>query len=540
MPTVNEVIVSNSDDGVAEYEEYYGGGASCNNVDSSHQRIRFRGLSDYGDKYQHWEEWRPYLRFQTIDIPQGATITQAKIQLAYHSDNGNAVGNTVTIRGEATDDASSAASSCSAFGSATRTTASVDWSFSSGMSAGTFYDTPDIKTIVQEIVSRAGWSADNDMQFFFEDLTYNNSNNWLLQFRSKNYSGTTYTPKLVITYFNGEQFTPPAAGADIDSTGPTIKITLIPTAAASSIASSLGNLIETFTPTLSSIKSAAVLGDIKVSLTPSPAQAEAGTGAPTLLDKVSPSPASIQSSCSFTLTLTISAPAASASTEAVMVPQTELVTPSAATAKAGLTKKGEAYSGLSAALKVDAAFNILWPDPAGIKTGLSIGNIKETFSASAAEANITAHLNYRLHTPPLAGIKSTGAVGAVINSSFAFTPAVAIAKIKPSDTIGYSYRWEPFKPAIAALDTEAFGGLSYITGPDILAVNHYNLNLKGVTVFQDSLGNIKFSTGYNKTSPVTVLANAYVTLNAFELMREYLVMIEDEDGNILAKKDFTV
>ena len=358
MPTINEVIVANTDDGYAEYEDHYSGGASCGSVTTGGTTVRFYGRSDWNDPDQHFKTWRPYLRFQTVDIPQGATITSAKIQLAFDSQiNGD--GNSVTIRGEDTDDASSAASSCSAFGNATRTSANVAWSFASSMSAGTFYDTPDIKTIIQEIVNRAGWSADNDMQFFFEDHTYASSTNWLIDFRSKEYSGTTYTPKLVITYSTGQEFTPTAAGADIDSTGPTIKITLIPTAAASSIASSLGNLIETFTPTQSSIESTAVLGGIKVSLTPSPAQADAGTGAPTLLDKVSPSPASIQSSCSFTLTLTITASAASAATEAIMLPEAELVTPSAAVAKAGLTKKGEAYSGISAALRAGASFNIL-------------------------------------------------------------------------------------------------------------------------------------------------------------------------------------
>ena len=34
MPTVNEVIANNVDDGHADYEDYYGMGASCNNVSS--------------------------------------------------------------------------------------------------------------------------------------------------------------------------------------------------------------------------------------------------------------------------------------------------------------------------------------------------------------------------------------------------------------------------------------------------------------------------------------------------------------------------
>lgn len=195
---ITEVIINNVDDGYSDYEENYGSG-SCSTVNSSSTLIRFYARSDEGDKDLHWNVWSPYLRFETIDIPQGATITSAKIQLAFHSQI-NGTGQSITIRGEATDDAASAASSCSAFDSATRTSASVSWSFASSMSAGTFYDTADISTIVQEIVTRAGWSADNNMQFFFEDHTYVESSNWLFDFRSKNYSGDTYTPKLVIEY----------------------------------------------------------------------------------------------------------------------------------------------------------------------------------------------------------------------------------------------------------------------------------------------------------------------------------------------------
>ena len=199
MTTITEVIANNIDDGYAEYEDYYSSGASCSSVNSSNTLIRFYARSDYGDQSMHWKTWEPYLRFETVNVPQGATITDAKIQLAFHSDISTS-GQSVTIRGEDTDDASSAASSCSAFGGATRTSASVTWSFASSMSAGTFYDTADISTIVQEIVNRSGWSANNDMQFFFEDHSYASSTNWLADFRSKNYSGSTYTPKLVITY----------------------------------------------------------------------------------------------------------------------------------------------------------------------------------------------------------------------------------------------------------------------------------------------------------------------------------------------------
>lgn len=267
MTTITEVIANNIDDGYAEYEDYYSSGASCQSVSSGDTTVRFYGRSDFGDQAQHWKTWRPYLRFETVNVPQGATITSAKIQLAFHSQI-NGSGQSVTIRGEDTDDASSAASSCSAFGGATRTSASVTWSFASGMSAGTFYDTADISTIIQEIVDRTGWTANNDMQFFFEDHTYVSSTNWLFDFRSKNYSGSTYTPKLVIEYSTGVNVTPAAISAGGATSGPTVVLSgfnVTPSAATATAA--------TVAPTISS-------SDLNV--TSNPASATAATVNPTV------------------------------------------------------------------------------------------------------------------------------------------------------------------------------------------------------------------------------------------------------------------
>lgn len=285
MTTVTEVIANNVDDGHADYEDYYGSGASCNSVNSSNTLVRFYARSDYGDQSQHWNTWRPYLRFETVDVPQGATITAAKIQLAFHSQI-NGTGQSVTIRGEDTDDASSAASSCSAFGSATRTSASVSWSFASSMSAGTFYDTADISTIIQEIVNRTGWAANNDMQFFFEDHTYVSSTNWLFDFRSKNYSGTTFTPKLVITYTLGLDVGGIIAGLDTAAIMGTVEygsLSMTPTLAGADTAAITGTSVLgsiSVTPALAGADTSAIAGTaILASFSVTPSAANAATAA---------------------------------------------------------------------------------------------------------------------------------------------------------------------------------------------------------------------------------------------------------------------
>ena len=67
------------------------------------------------------------------------------------------------------------------------------------MSAGTYYDTPDITEVVQEIVDRTGWAGNNDMMFILTPSSWNSSTNWLIQYRSYNYGGS-FKPKLVIEY----------------------------------------------------------------------------------------------------------------------------------------------------------------------------------------------------------------------------------------------------------------------------------------------------------------------------------------------------
>jgi hypothetical protein len=49
-----------------------------------------------------------------------------------------------------------------------RTTAEVDWTLS-GWTAGTTYDTPDIKTVIAEITTRAGWHSGHAMAIFIDD-----------------------------------------------------------------------------------------------------------------------------------------------------------------------------------------------------------------------------------------------------------------------------------------------------------------------------------------------------------------------------------
>ena len=103
------------------------------------------------------------LKFNGISIPEGATINSASIDFYAEGNNSNATN--LTIVGEGADDAASFTSSNNDLTSRTTTTASVVWNSIGAWLDNNSYSSPDLSTIVQEIVSRPGWGSGNDMVF---------------------------------------------------------------------------------------------------------------------------------------------------------------------------------------------------------------------------------------------------------------------------------------------------------------------------------------------------------------------------------------
>ena len=106
------------------------------------------------------------LRFLGIDIPQGAVITRSYIQ--FQTDEVKTGAASLVIRGEDTGDAAAFASTAYNASSRLKTDAAVGWSptaWSVAGEASLAQRTPDITTIVQEIVGRSDWAALSDMAF---------------------------------------------------------------------------------------------------------------------------------------------------------------------------------------------------------------------------------------------------------------------------------------------------------------------------------------------------------------------------------------
>jgi type IV pilus assembly protein PilY1 len=102
------------------------------------------------------------IRFQSVLIPQGATITSASI--GFIADENGSAACTLTIDAQAIDNAPAMSTTSTNISSRTGTAAQVTWS-PQAWTSGDPYSTDDISTIVQELVNRAGWNSGNAMLF---------------------------------------------------------------------------------------------------------------------------------------------------------------------------------------------------------------------------------------------------------------------------------------------------------------------------------------------------------------------------------------
>ncbi|MDO6566205.1 PilC/PilY family type IV pilus protein [Alteromonas sp. 1_MG-2023] len=133
------------------------------------------------------------IRFQNVNIPQGAEITEAYIELTASSTqtSNNA---SMSVSAIAEDDVANFSSGVSNRLSNIAKTSSITWSMPSFYNNNE-YSSPDITSLVEEVVNRAGWEAGNSMGFVFS--------NFYRERAVDSYSGSqSSAPKLVVK-FNG-------------------------------------------------------------------------------------------------------------------------------------------------------------------------------------------------------------------------------------------------------------------------------------------------------------------------------------------------
>jgi hypothetical protein len=104
------------------------------------------------------------MRFNGVSIPREATIVNAYLQ--FQVDETTSVATSLTIEGENIGDAPTFGSSKRNISSRTRTAAAVSWSpvpWTTVGEAGPDQRTPDVSSVVQEIVNGSEWSSGNSL-----------------------------------------------------------------------------------------------------------------------------------------------------------------------------------------------------------------------------------------------------------------------------------------------------------------------------------------------------------------------------------------
>ena len=108
-----------------------------------------------GQNYCGW-------RFQNVTIPQGATITSATLELRVYG-SGTSSFNT-NLEAQDADSTSAFSTSSYNISNRTATTASINWSMGSqSFTDGQVLTSPDISSVVQEVVDRSGWSSGSSL-----------------------------------------------------------------------------------------------------------------------------------------------------------------------------------------------------------------------------------------------------------------------------------------------------------------------------------------------------------------------------------------
>lgn len=137
------------------------------------------------------------MRFTGIDLIQGINIDAAYLKVcARYSNAGQEVNS--KIEGEDADNATTF-SDMADFMGRTRTSSMVYWDNIEAFTTPYWYTSPDIKTIVQEIVDRSGWASGNNIVLFWQDFDDRSTD---IRTTYDYDLASSLAPKLEVTYTN--------------------------------------------------------------------------------------------------------------------------------------------------------------------------------------------------------------------------------------------------------------------------------------------------------------------------------------------------
>ena len=130
------------------------------------------------------------MRFQGVDIPPNTEILGANLRL-FLCAQGPITG---SVRAEATGNAAKLANRLLA--QMPTTEANIKWNWTGNETNNSWYSSPDIRSIIQEVISRADWSAGNALVIIYSAGLIGSANAKFSAYES----GLATAPRLVITY----------------------------------------------------------------------------------------------------------------------------------------------------------------------------------------------------------------------------------------------------------------------------------------------------------------------------------------------------
>jgi hypothetical protein len=111
--------------------------------------------------------WGTGHRFLNVTIPKGAIIQSAYLKVCAISPSAAMANLLSMIQGQLGD--ADTFSTTADYNARSRTLAKVEWDGIGAWAQDLWYDSPNIKTVIQEIINDVGWASGNDLVIFFED-----------------------------------------------------------------------------------------------------------------------------------------------------------------------------------------------------------------------------------------------------------------------------------------------------------------------------------------------------------------------------------
>jgi hypothetical protein len=188
-----------------------GGGGGESGLTTWEERVAASGDDGYWDDIMNFDntsattrvsyddvmftQENSFFRFTPVDVPQGSTISEATLELIISS--GASYSFDMEVRADDADDTTQYTDGGDA-SFATDGLITVTWTGSGSWSADEVVQSPDIKTVIQEITDRGGWSSGNALTL---RVYYMGDNGQEESYSFKTYdSSSAVAAKLTIKY----------------------------------------------------------------------------------------------------------------------------------------------------------------------------------------------------------------------------------------------------------------------------------------------------------------------------------------------------